>query len=369
MRIAPLLVLASALTFGSLQPLPPLSWTCPMHPEVVDDRPGICPICRMNLEPVRLDTIWSCPVHEVITAAAPGRCRICGREMVHVTVAVTWTCGDRPGVNRLEPGRCADGTMAQAKYTRRPHGNHNPQHGGQFFMAPDNWHHLEGIYPKAGVFRLHVYDDYSKPLSPVQLQRVTGKVTTTTGEAPLALVRGSGFLEARIGDAALPLAITAQVAFTPGGPENRFDFTFAEYSRDDVRATDDVRLKADPTYGTGARSPYMVSGFSRTADALAELRNRARELKEIVDRGAFGELYVPAFAAKDLALAIEVRAAEGATPVSRTAIEAATSRLVRAAWMLDAAGDLGNRDDVRDAYTRFAAALSELEGAIAGASR
>ena len=78
---------------------------------------------------------------------------------------------------------------------------------------------------------------------------------------------------------------------------------------------------------------------------------------------------MPAFAAKDLALAIEVRAAEGATSARRTAIEAATSRLVRAAWMLDAAGDLGNRDDVRDAYTQFAAAVSELEGAIAGGSR
>src|SRR5262249_44965409 len=27
-------------------------WTCPMHPEVVRDRPGSCPICGMALEPV-----------------------------------------------------------------------------------------------------------------------------------------------------------------------------------------------------------------------------------------------------------------------------------------------------------------------------
>src|SRR5262245_41562750 len=27
-------------------------WTCPMHPEIVRDGPGACPICGMALEPV-----------------------------------------------------------------------------------------------------------------------------------------------------------------------------------------------------------------------------------------------------------------------------------------------------------------------------
>ena len=27
-------------------------WTCGMHPQVIQDRPGICPICRMKLTPV-----------------------------------------------------------------------------------------------------------------------------------------------------------------------------------------------------------------------------------------------------------------------------------------------------------------------------
>ena len=336
-----------------------------MHPEVVDDHPGSCPICRMTLEPVRLDSIWSCPVHEVITAETPGRCRICGRDLVHVTVAVFWTCGDHPGVRRLEPGRCADGSTAQANHVRRPHGNHNAQHGGQFFMAPDNWHHLEGVYPKAGVFRLHVYDDYSKPLSGPQLRRVTANVTTANGVAPLTLVPGTDFLEARIPETSWPVAVTAKVAFTPGSPGNQFDFTFTAYSRDalsdvvpgpgpigDVRPKGEVRLKADTTDGS-------------IDQTLAELRHRARELEEIIDRGAFGELYVPAFAAKDLALSIEA----GAAASRRAQVEAATSRLVRAAWMLDAAGDLGNRDNVADAYGQFAAAVSELEAAVAGKPR
>ena len=30
----------------------PGQWTCPMHPEIVRDEPGSCPICGMALEPV-----------------------------------------------------------------------------------------------------------------------------------------------------------------------------------------------------------------------------------------------------------------------------------------------------------------------------
>jgi len=28
-----------------------LEWTCPMHPEIIRDAPGNCPICGMALEP------------------------------------------------------------------------------------------------------------------------------------------------------------------------------------------------------------------------------------------------------------------------------------------------------------------------------
>ncbi|PYQ92824.1 MAG: hypothetical protein DMF97_21010, partial [Acidobacteria bacterium] len=34
--------------------LPPTSWTCPMHAEVVDNERGKCPICKTTLVPVKL---------------------------------------------------------------------------------------------------------------------------------------------------------------------------------------------------------------------------------------------------------------------------------------------------------------------------
>jgi hypothetical protein len=93
-----------------------------------------------------------------------------------------------------------------------------------------------------------------------------------------------------------------------------------------------------------------------------------------VRKGAFGEVWVPAFQAKDLALALDVEKAQ--LPAERRLpARSAVERLLRAAWALDAAGDTGNRTDVEDAYRGLADASREIErlfGALpvkAGAAR
>src|SRR5437762_1469329 len=77
-------------------PLPPISWTCLMHPDVVETEKGACPICRMDLVPVRLVAVWTCPVHGVIEQDKPGKCRICGRDLVQTSRALTFTCAGHP---------------------------------------------------------------------------------------------------------------------------------------------------------------------------------------------------------------------------------------------------------------------------------
>ncbi len=58
-------------------------YTCPMHPEVREPKPGPCPRCGMALEPetpppVTSKTEWTCPMHPEIVRDAPGTCPICG---------------------------------------------------------------------------------------------------------------------------------------------------------------------------------------------------------------------------------------------------------------------------------------------------
>ncbi len=240
-RVFAIAVAAIVFATAPAAQLPDISWTCPMHPDVLEAKEGGCSICGMDLVPVRLVLLYTCPVHAVIEQPKPGKCRICSRDLVQKTAALTFTCAGNRDVSQIEPGKCADGSAMVPRYTPRAHGDHNPKHGGIFFMAPDNWHHLEGTYPAAGRFRVYVYDDFSKPLSTAQVRKVRGRVVTkeafdpktgTTRElasTPLVLARNGAFLEARIESLALPAKLTAKISFTSDDKESRFDFAFPAY--------------------------------------------------------------------------------------------------------------------------------------------
>ena len=68
-------------------------YTCPMHPEVRQERPGTCPICGMALEPVMTAvpgtrTTYVCPMHPEIVRSEPGTCPICGMALEPRTVSL-----------------------------------------------------------------------------------------------------------------------------------------------------------------------------------------------------------------------------------------------------------------------------------------
>lgn len=348
------------------QELPPLVYVCPMHSDQVSDHEGECPICQMTLEPMRLDTVFTCPIHSVVSEARAGKCPICGRTLGQVTVSVVWRCG---GVDKdlISPDRCADGTTAVRVQRSLAHGNHNPQQGGQFFMAADSWHHLEGVYPSPGVFRLYLYNDYTKPLSAERFAAVKARVvtkeatnpqtyaTTEVTAVPLTPSADGRYLEAAIETLPLPASLTVQAAFTPGSKEERFDFTFAEYSV--ASAPDGIDLATRLALDVPDDAPGVLN----------LLRERRAAVRDIVARGAFTEVWVPALQAKELALALELFAREFPEQ-RRQQVAAATRQVVLAAFRLDAAGDRGERDEVLKASTLLIEAVDVIESAF-GAAR
>lgn len=304
------------------------------------------------------ESIWSCPVHAVVAEQNPGKCPICRRDLVIVTATVSWVCPERPDVERSAPGKCADGSQAEKRYVQSTHANHNPRHGGQFFMAPDLWHHLEGTFESDETFRVYLYDDYTKPLSPDLAKQVAGRIVTketfdaptrTTKEItafPLKLSSDGDYLEARIGRMKLPAEMTAKLKFKNGDQEYRFDFTFAEFSVDKAATPADV-----------ASSLFEVPDDLN--EVLKLLAERVTLIGSLVQKGAFSEVWVPAFQAKDLALSLDART-RTLPPAKRAAATGAVERLVRAAWMLDASGDTGNRSDVEQGYDSLVSAARDV---------
>lgn len=68
-------------------------YTCPMHPEIQQSKPGACPKCGMALELMTMPTMQSdkteyvCPMHPEVVQDHPGNCPKCGMALEPRTVA------------------------------------------------------------------------------------------------------------------------------------------------------------------------------------------------------------------------------------------------------------------------------------------
>lgn len=414
-RLACVAVAVACLSFAALRAqvdLPVVSYVCPMaeHEDILEHT-GKCAICKMDLVPVRVTQVFSCPLHAAVTSDKPGLCPLDKRTLMPVTVNMYWACRDAPGVRWTEPGRCASGRAREIVRDLRSHGDHNPRHDGQLFMAGDRWHHLEATYPGGGLVRVYLYDNFTKPI-PVGVivgRVVSGEVwdpvkqvARETGSVALRPAAGGQVLEARLPSAPLPARFTVKLKFAPTMDEERFDFVFEAYSKDAgppvatvarrwprlpsfaaarlVRARWPTPGNTQVGVGGAAMKPptadqTVAESLARRAalpstppELLALLEERTRELGDLVQRGRLAEVWAPALQAKDAALALDGLGADLPPPRERDA-RAAIRRLVIAAWQMDAAGDLGDSRKVGASYEALAMAFARIRAAYGPQTR
>jgi hypothetical protein len=344
---------------------------------------------------VRIVQAFSCLNNTAFIQSGPGKCPTNGTDLVPITASMFWACKDSPDKHELSPGKCSDGSERIQKFEPRLHGDHNPRHGGQLFMADDGWHHVEGAYLSPGLFRVFFYDDWTRPIAPqgFEANAVTKDAAgNETGTIPLRVATANDSMEAALTRTALPLSLSLRVRFGSGESEKLFDFTFKDYSKDPAEpvktTTTAVAPIVDPPPAaavtpkpaTTAQQPttlapeniipvgtFQLEPIPATArEILAELKARDKELSEKIEQHApLGEYWVPALRTKDLALALVTDHLNEIPAARRAAAEDAVRRLTRVAYAIDNFGDLGDFDRIVSAYGEFAIAVTDLKNAYA----
>lgn len=313
-------------------------YLCPVHRDEQRTGPGRCPVCDREMVERVLVSSYTCPMHPKIDEEEAGSCPICNMNLVPTTKELEWFCPDEPGRVSSLPGTCRDGTPMSLRMIAMAHGDHNPKHGGMLFMAPDGFHHIEGVLDDDGTFRLYIYNDFTEPLDATPFE------AEVKGE-PLVAESGGAYLATKLPEPSYPAEVVLKVRF-PGTHEDaaRFDFIFMGEA---AEATEAEATLALPEF----RIPDTADGI------FDEILQRDERVKELIRRGNWPDLYIPALEAKELVLALLEKEPE------RFAFPA--KKLVRAAWLLDTYGDLGNRLEVESAYRLFERAVRELEEAHA----
>jgi Cu/Ag efflux protein CusF len=395
--------------------LSPISYVCPSPGEesFINDKPGTCPKSGAELQSVRLDIAYKCLKTSYIREK-PGTCPMDHADLVPVTASMFWLCKSDPEPEKhyLEPGTCRDGSPRDQTFEVRPHGDHNPRHGGpSVFMSEDLFHHVEAtlVAPaktQPAIFRVYFYDEYTRPITATgvsaQVAPADRNSNGTGSPVPLVLsrIKDGNAMEVRLPNAPVPSEsapafFALRVKLKPTDKDWVTDHTFPSYSKEPARVRSAVAngiaaqntLQSPSTASAQKRASTSAPARAASApasatntpadfgppvvgeplpdtrqDLLAELQKNMDSVTQQWQEGSLSGLWYPALRAKDVVLKLQQDHGTDISADKRPQLTSAVQQVMLSAWQIDAAGDLGNKDKIAVLYDVFRTAVGEILG-------
>jgi hypothetical protein len=368
-------------------------WWCPMRgsPCSLKDyhAPGTCDECFMDLKPklsffedrsiapketdwvlteVGAQPVYWCPNrgmedHDLVDYTRPGKCEVCGTPLMHKAqfeTRHTWTCLTAECSNFKElfygPGLCPECGQPVAGMG---HMDHTPLHNGEFFMADNLYHHLEGTLTEPGKFRLYFYDDWKTPLDPRNFAGTafiesedakSGEVTET--EYPLEIAReGDMYMTAEL-PPDVPIILYAKVMLA--GEEKRFDFQFEQ-----LTVEPEGPVKGGPIrLHSHQRPPVDIPDSAK--GVVEEIHKRDALIKGLMEKKDWFGLQIPALDSKDLVRAL-LGKQDDLNPRQRGALKKAITAVNLGSDALHNAGDSLDEARVKRGYQQYSEGIAMLD--------
>ena len=112
--------------------------------------------------------------------------------------------------------------------------------------------------------------------------------------------------------------------------------------------------------GGGATDPTEAVPDTKP-ELLAVLKEKAENVASLVDEGQLGAVWFPALVAKNVGLALQEKFEAGMSEADRGKMASAVKQLTVVAWQIDAAGDLGNAQQIHLLRDQFEVAVGQIQ--------